>query len=243
MLRADNLSFSFQGKILIEGISLIFPQGFLYGIVGPNGSGKSTLLKLLSGIWTPVQGTVYWQDEDLLKKARKEISKIVTLVPQNPQVHFDFSVKEMVTMGRYPYGIINRQKQLQESLMAVDALHLADRSILHLSHGERKRIYIARALMTESPVLLLDEPESSLDVRHQLEIWHLLKKLALSGKTIIVTNHDLSATSRFCDEIAILNHGRCETTGPSDQVFTPNLLKEIFGVRVDPEAPAPLYRL
>lgn len=230
MLNAEKITFGIEGKPLIHEISLSFKPGILYGILGPNGSGKSTLLKTLSGIWTPTSGIVTWMGHPLLTRTRKEISKIISLVPQNPQVHFDFSVKEMVRMGRYPFGSTQCESEIENVLKIVDAWHLKDRSILHLSHGERKRVYIARALITESQVLLLDEPEASLDIRHQLEIWKLLRKLTEQKKTIIVTNHDLSASRRFCDEIAILNKGSCVNYGPYSSIMTKECLSNVFGV-------------
>lgn len=230
MLNAEKITFKIEETPLIKDISLSFKPGVLYGILGPNGSGKSTLLKTLSGIWTPTSGTVTWMGKPLLSRSRKEISKIISLVPQNPQVHFDFSVTEMVKMGRYPFGSTHCEEQIENALITVDAWHLKDRSILHLSHGERKRVYIARALITESPVLLLDEPEASLDIRHQLEIWQLLRKLAENKKTVIVTNHDLAASRRFCDEIAILNNGVCVNNGKYASVMTKSCLSSVFGV-------------
>ncbi len=234
MLKAESLSFSLDGKPLIRNISLEFTPGTLYGILGPNGSGKSTLLKTIAGIWKRSSGKVLWNGEDLHKKTRREISSTISLVPQNSQVLFDFTVLDMVAMGRYPYGnnLDSRASDLLEwALQTVDAWHLKDRSMLQLSHGERKRVYIARALITESPILLLDEPAASLDIRHQLEIWLLLRKLVHQGKIIIASNHDLVAAERFCDTIAILNRGECLTTGPCQQVFTPHLLNEVFGVQ------------
>jgi ABC-type cobalamin/Fe3+-siderophores transport system ATPase subunit len=231
MLEADSVSYVIDGKPLIENISLQFSPGILYGILGPNGSGKSTLLKSLSGIWLPTKGRVLWNGIPLLDKPRKEISRIISLVPQNPQVHFDFSVSEMVRMGRYPFGCRHCSSEVESALKTVDAWHLRHRSILHLSHGERKRVYIARALITESPILLLDEPEASLDIRHQLEIWALMKKLVEQGKTIIVTNHDLVATKRFCDEVAILDQGRCLDHGLYQDVLSQSCLEKVFGVR------------
>ncbi|ADI38749.1 Hemin import ATP-binding protein HmuV [Waddlia chondrophila 2032/99] len=230
MLEAKNIAYSIDGKMLVENINLSFFPGILYGILGPNGSGKSTLLKTLSGIWNPTKGIVKWKGKPLLARSRKQISSTISLVPQNPQVHFDFTVAEMVRMGRYPYGSKHCDAEIEKALNTVDAWHLRKRSILHLSHGERKRVYIARALVTESPILLLDEPEASLDIKHQLEIWKLLRKLAEQDKTIIVTNHDLAATQRFCDEVAILNQGRCVCHGQFDQVMTPQRLLEVFGV-------------
>lgn len=230
MLEARSLAYEINQKSLIKEISLNFKPGALYGILGPNGSGKSTFLKTLSGIWLPTKGSVNWNGTPLLNLPRKEISRIITLVPQNPQIHFDFSVSDIVRMGRYPYRSSHCNDALESALKTVDAWHLKDRSILHLSHGERKRIYLARALITESPILLLDEPEASLDLRHKLEIWHLLKTLIKQNKIIIVANHDINASKRFCDEIAVLNEGCCTSSGTFENVMTPACLQEVFGV-------------
>jgi iron complex transport system ATP-binding protein len=230
MLKAESLSYEVSGKRLIDQISLEFKPGVLYGILGPNGSGKSTLLKNLTGIWKPSTGAVFCNGERLLNKPRREISRTISLVPQNPQVHFDFNVTEMVSMGRYSFGSPHCSNEVKKALITVDAWHLKDRSILHLSYGERKRVYIARALITESPIMLLDEPEANLDIRHQLEIWQLLQMLAQQGKTVIVTNHDLVATRRFCNEVAVLNQGRCLAHGAYEDVITKECLQTVFGV-------------
>lgn len=230
MLKADSLSYEIDGKLLIDEITLEFKPGVLYGILGPNGSGKSTLLKSLTGIWKPTNGSVLCNGELLLKKPRREISRTISLVPQNPQVHFDFNVIEIVTMGRYSFGNRHCLNEIKKALLTVDAWHLRDRSVLHLSYGERKRVYIARALITQSPIMLLDEPEANLDIRHQLEIWQLLQMLTKQGKTVIVTNHDLVATRRFCDEVAVLNQGRCLANGSYKNVITKECLKTVFGV-------------
>lgn len=235
MLKAEALNCSLEGKYLIRDISLKFFPGVLYGILGPNGSGKSTLLKTLAGIWKLSSGKVVWREKDLFLNTRKEISKIITLVPQNIPLYFDFSVTEVVLMGRYPHGTFRSNKKyelelLEWALTIVDAWHLRHRLISQLSNGERQRIYIARALMTESPILLLDEPTASLDIRHQLEIWILLRELLKSGKVVIVSNHDLSAAERFCDQIAILNQGRCIASGEFSAVMSNQLVQEVFGV-------------
>lgn len=235
MLNAEALSYRLQNKDLISDISLNFHPGVLYGILGPNGSGKSTLLKTLAGIWKPTSGHVLWHGQDLLQNPRKEISKIISLVPQNAQLYFDFSVTEVVLMGRYPHGSLFSNKKaegemLEWALTMVDAWHLRQRLVSHLSNGERQRVYIARALMTESPILLLDEPTASLDIRHQLEIWQLLRTLLQSGKVIIVTNHDLTAAERYCDQIAVLNQGRCVAVGAFSVIITPKLIHSVFGV-------------
>jgi iron complex transport system ATP-binding protein len=232
ILDIRNLTYCVGQRPLIEGISLSFQAGSLYGILGPNGSGKSTLLKTMSRIWTPTKGEMWWQGFDLLQFSRKAMSQTLSLVPQNPQHYFDFDVYNMVAMGRYPHGCRSSETHhyIEKALHQADAWHLRDRLISQLSGGERQRVYIARALATQAPILLLDEPTSYLDLRHQLEIWQLLRNLVKEGKLIITAVHDLLAAQRFCDQLVILNHGQCRATGDYEEVMTPRLLRDIFGV-------------
>ena len=230
MLNACDISYRRGLRDLIHKISLEFHPGVVYGIIGPNGSGKTTLLKNLSGIWKPSSGQVLWKGDSLLKKSRREISATISLVSQNTTVHFDYPVMEIVSMGCYPSSRGFRPHKIQHALETVDAWHLRDRRITEISHGEQQRIFIARALVTESPVLLLDEPTSNLDIRHQLEIWQLLTQLANQGKVVVVTNHDLGATERFCDQIAILEKGHCIAQGSYEDALTPERLQQVFGV-------------
>lgn len=233
MLKIDSLSFKSHEKFLIKNISLEFYPGLIYGIIGPNGSGKTTLLKILTGIWKASSGQVLWQEKDFFSFERQQISQIISLVPQNPQIHFDFTVSEVVEMGTYPCRSLSsqeRKKRTQEALELVDALHLRNRQATHISHGERQRIYIARSLATHSPILILDEPTSNLDIRHQIEIWELLLRLKNENKTIIIANHDLHAAKQYCDQIAVLNQGHCVAKGSFTQVMTPDFISSIFGV-------------
>lgn len=231
-LSIRRLTYRLKQRALIEKIDLDFRPGILYGILGPNGSGKSTLLKTVSRIWNPTEGTLLWQEKDLLQFSRLEMSRTLSLVPQNPPLYFDFNVQQMVSMGRYPYGCRTPEayEQIGHALRIVDAWHLRDRTIAQISGGERQRVYIARALATQAPILLLDEPTSYLDLRHQLEIWELLKMLVKSGKLVIVAVHDLLAARRFCDELVVLQGGRCKAAGSYEQCMTPGLLQEVFGV-------------
>jgi len=233
MLNTENLSYHLNGSKLLKEISLQFKPGHLYGILGPNGSGKSTLLKTLSGIWTPTAGRVLWNGEDLFKYDRKSISRTITLVPQNVQHYFDFTVSEVVKMGRYPHSFKNKEldnQLLDEALKSVDISHLKERFVSQLSSGERQRVYIARALMTESPILLLDEPTASLDIRHQLDIWQLLKTLLPRDKIIIIACHDLISAKKHCDEIAVMHQGQCVAVGKYAEVMNATLLKSVFNI-------------
>lgn len=241
MLKVDRLSYRLRNKYLIREISLGFSPGILYGILGPNGSGKTTLLKTITGIWKPSSGNVFWSGVDLLKQDRRQISRTVSLVPQSPQLYFDFPVAEFVKMGLYPHQNLSKSDSCEWALSSVDAWHLRNRSLSQLSSGERQRIYIARALVTESPIMLLDEPAASLDIRHHLEIWNLMKTLASQGKTIIVTNHDLAAAQRFCDKVVVLFRGQCIAQGSFAEAVTENLLSTIFGVKKDETASAPCF--
>jgi iron complex transport system ATP-binding protein len=235
-LSIRDLCYRLNDRSLIEGISLDFEEGLLYGVLGPNGSGKSTLLKTLSSIWPISAGRMSWKDKDLQELSRFALSKTLTLVPQNPPLFFDFDVLQMVKMGCYGKGlkIPETHTLVEQSLKLVDGWHLRQRMLSELSGGERQRIYIARALATEAPILLLDEPTSYLDLRHQLEIWQLLRTLAAKGKLIIAAVHDFFATERFCDKIVILQEGKCKASGTYQNIMTAELLKDVFGVEGHP---------
>ena len=230
MLETKNLSYQVEGKHLIKDISLSFSSGMIYGILGPNGSGKTTFLKTLAGIWKPTSGKTTWLGMPLHEMERREISKVISLVPQYASVPFEFTVSEIILMGRYSHG--KEDKELFEwALETVDARHLKDRRMNQISHGERQRVYMARALITESPVLLLDEPASSLDIKHQISIWELLLKLKEKNRTILVSNHDFVAAEHYCDQVMILNEGSCLGCGPFSEMMTESLLYSVFGVK------------
>lgn len=233
-LSATNLCYVNEGKRLLNDISLDLTSGSLHAILGPNGSGKTTLLKVLTGLWKLSSGTVTWNGNMLLAMKRQEISRVISLVPQNPRPSFDFLVKDLVAMGRYAYNTrywhVKNEPAVQQSLQSVDAWHLRHRKVNQLSYGERQRVYIARALVTESPILLLDEPTASLDIRHQLEIWDLLRLLVESGKIVVITTHDLAIAERYSDNVIVLNHGNCVDQGPFSKVMTSELLRKVFGI-------------
>jgi iron complex transport system ATP-binding protein len=170
-----------------------------------------------------------------MKFSRLELSRTLSLVPQNPSLYFDFFVNNMVAMGRYPHGgsSLYSNSKIEKALYQVDAWHLRHQLLSQLSCGEKQRVYIARTLATEAPIMLLDEPTSYLDLRHQLEIWQLLRTLVKEGKLIVVAVHDLLAAQRFCDELVILNQGCCHAMGQYKDIVTQRLLHDIFGVTLN----------
>jgi iron complex transport system ATP-binding protein len=236
-LIAKNLTHTQRGKKLIQDISITFTPGKIHGILGPNGSGKTTLFKTIAGIWPVTSGSVEWQDENILLKDRKAISKIISLVPQSQPIAFDFSVWDIVSMGLYPHMVDNKKPTLMSdelirwALERVDALHLKDRIASQLSQGEKQRILIARSLTTKSPIILLDEPTASLDPYHHIAIWQLLKELVMHDKIIVVAAHDLKTVEKYCDIISVLNLGRCLKTGSFREVLSQELLLDVFGVK------------
>lgn len=231
ILEARNLSFHKKNRSLISDISLTFYSGKLYGIIGPNGSGKTTFLKNLSGIWPATSGSIFWCNNQLINLPRNEVSRIISFVPHASFIPFDYSVLEIVEMGRYSHGNKNNSPDLiRHVLHLVDIWHLRHRPLTQLSSGERQRVYIARALATEAPIILLDEPTSHLDLRHQLEIWNLLNALISKDRIVIAAIHDLHAAKRYCNEIAVLNYGQCISHGQYSTVITEELMKNVFGV-------------
>lgn len=233
-LTTSHVSYASNEKRILHDITLEFNNGGIHAILGLNGSGKSTLLKMLSGIWFPTTGTISWNGIPIASMARKELSRTISMVPQGITPAFDFIVEDIVAMGRYVhnsrYWNNPDNKYVKEALTAVDAFPLRQRRIGCLSYGERQRVYIARALASQCPVLLLDEPTAGLDIRHQMDLCNLLHNLAESGKIVVISTHDLALAERYCQTVAILHQGHCMGHGPYQSVMGAKILEDIFGV-------------
>jgi iron complex transport system ATP-binding protein len=239
MLRVENLEFSIGEKRILHSVGLEFEPFRLHGIIGPNGSGKSTLLKNICRIWEPQKGSVFIQGKDYRSIDRKELSRLVTLVPQGTEVGFPISVYEIVAMGRNPHlgrfqGLRKRDREIIESaLRETQTDGLRDRNVNELSGGECQLAIIARALATEASFILLDEPTSDLDIRHTLMIMDLLSNLKSRGKTVVACIHDLNLARRYCDTISILQEGEVTYRGSPAEAFSEKNMQEVFGVRVE----------
>ena len=204
MLNIENLNY----KDILHDISIKCEKGKIYGVIGPNGSGKTTLLKNISGVWNPTAGKILWNGINLQ-------NSIVTLVPQTFESNFfDFSVYDIVSMGFYPRN--GSYDLIKKALDRVDSWQFHNKSINALSAGERQRVLIARALVTKAPLMLFDEPASALDIRYQKEIYDLIKKLK-QETIILISMHDLVVAEKICDEVILLNKGRCIDKGPFDK--------------------------
>lgn len=251
MIEVTNLSFSYGADPVLQDVSLRIGAGEFVGLLGPNGSGKSTLLKLLSGLFSPCRGEITFKGKRLTSLDRKELARQVAVVPQESPIVFPFRALEVVLMGRYPHlkGLALEGKRdlevAQEAMALTDTRHLADRCITELSGGEKQRVIIARALVQQPELLLLDEPTTFLDIRHQVAIYELLRRLnRQEGLTLVAVLHDLNWAARYCHRLLLLKEGRIWCDGPPAAVLRPEKIREVFSaeveVRWDPEAEVPL---
>jgi len=238
MLKLDKVRYSIDEKKILKGVSTRFDPFKIHGIVGPNGSGKSTLLKTICRVWEPQDGKVLIDDRDAGTFSRRELSRTVTLVPQNTNVGFPISVYDIVTMGRNPHLgrfqlMRNRDREIIDwALEQTHSKGLKDRIVNELSGGECQLAVIARALATEAPLILLDEPTSDLDIKHALTIMDLLSDLKGKGKTIIVSVHDLNLARRYCDTVTIIYEGDVFFAGPPDEALSRENIKKVFDVEM-----------
>ena len=239
ILKVDHVLFSYQDLIVLKDISFKFYPGKFYGILGPNGSGKSTLLDILLGFKTPDKGNVFLFKKHIKEIKKTEIGKKISYVPQNFTINFPFSVDEIVTMGRYPYikrFSLPTQKDfeiVEHVEREVDIFKFRNRLITELSGGERQRVMIARALAQDTPIFLLDEPTSNLDVKHSLRILNSFKKRVINkNRTVICVFHNINEALFFCDELIFLKNGEIVIGGPTGDVINEDILKKIFEVEV-----------
>lgn len=237
-IQGRNISFEIDGNRILNDVSFDFDGGFI-GIIGPNGAGKTTLLRMISGYLKPDRGSVLLEGTDICAIDIKTRARKMALVPQNYALEYDFTVLETVLMGRNPHKRLFEADTKEDYAMAMDSIrkagieHLKDRSILGLSGGEWQRMVIARALCQQSGILLLDEPVSSLDIRHQVGIldmvWDLTRK---HGLIAVCVMHDLNLTYNYCDRVFMMKEGSIHSRGTPKEVLTREKVQEVYGVKV-----------
>jgi iron complex transport system ATP-binding protein len=243
LLEARNLRYAVNGTQVLTGLDFALRAGEFVGLIGPNGAGKSTLLRLLGGQWTPAEGDILLEDQPLPRYNAREVAQRVAHVPQATALSFPFTAREVVLMGRSPHlrrfqiETAHDRAIAERALQATNAAYLSDRLVTTLSGGEAQRVILARALAQEPKILLLDEPTSNLDVKHQLETMALARRLAhQQGLGVVAAVHDLGHAARYCDRLALLVCGRIIADGPPESVLTPENLRYGFGIE------AQLYR-
>ncbi len=259
MLRAEQVSFSYDTRPVLDGVDVSVQTGGLVGVLGPNGSGKTTFLKLLAGLLTPASGHITLDDVDITTMDRRTLARRVAVVPQGTELAFDYSVLEIVLMGRYPHlqtFELEGPADLaiaRRTLAATGTAHLEQRTFRTLSGGEKQRIVMASALAqfegapstpdrgdpphedtNTTRVLLLDEPTSSLDLSFQLATATLIAELNRTYRTTaVVCTHDLNFAAGLCRDLVLLRDGRVVASGPTDEVLTPATIGAVYDVEAD----------
>lgn len=255
MLRAADVTFGYGDTPVVRNVSLIVPSGGFVGIIGPNGSGKTTLLRLLAGTRKPQRGTISLDDRPLQSISRAQLARQMAVVPQETHLAFDYSVLEVVLMGRYPHlGAFEIEGPedisiARAALASTGTLGLETRLFATLSGGEKQRVIIAAALAQvgshlrqggggkaagSGAVLLLDEPTASLDLKYQLETAALLRELHHRlSISIVLSTHDLNLAASLCDALVMLKDGRVIAAGPVDDVLTPAFIRELYDVAAE----------
>lgn len=232
------LSFAYKDRAVLHAVSLSVESGKMVGILGPNGSGKTTLLKILSAVLVG-QGEVKLNGREIETYGRRELSRLFAVVSQESRVNFPYTVAEMVLMGRASYHssfALEGKKDLEvarASMELTDCVSLSNRYFHELSGGEKQRVMIARALAQEPKILLLDEPSAFLDLKHQVQVFELLRRLNRErGLTIVAALHDLNLAALFFPRLIILRDGKIYRDGSPSEVLTEKTIEEVYGIHV-----------
>jgi len=236
VLTAREVGWAIDGKSILEPLDLALESGECLAVIGPNGAGKTTLLRLLAGLLAPVGGDLAWKGEDYGSLKRRQMARRIAYVPQVRPATIPLTVEQMVVLGRFPYLSSWQMTPDAADLERVDRVldtvgleSLRQRPMDTLSGGERQAVFIAAALAQDAEVLLLDEPTTHLDARHQLEVAELLVGLRRSGRhSIVVSTHDLNLAARLADRVLALRNGTVVACGPPGDLLQPDCLGEIF---------------
>src|SRR3954469_6411888 len=247
VLTVTDVSFGYGARLALKSVSLAIAPDRVVGILGPNGSGKTTLLRLLAGTRHPPSGSGTLDDTSMARVPRAALARRLAVVPQETQLAFDYTVLEVAMMGRYAHLAafeIEGPRDIrivEEALASTGTLDLKDRAFATLSGGEKQRVVIASALaqigsggIADARFLLLDEPTASLDLGYQLEIVSLLRRLHEQQRAgIVISTHDISLAGTLCDTLVLLRDGRIVAHGATDDVLTPENLREVYGVEAE----------
>ena len=231
-----NLSYNVPSREILRQVSLSVEKNQFVGLIGPNGSGKTTLLKHIYRALPPEKNSVYINGREIESFSYREAAKHVTVMRQENGTDFDYTIAEMVLMGRAPYRRFYERDSEEDKRIAMNALRfmgmeeLANRPFSTLSGGEKQRVLIARSLAQEADILVLDEPTNHLDVHYQ---WLLMEVIAGLKKTVLSVFHELNLACAFCDYLFVLNEGCFAAQGTPKQICTPALLEDVFRVRAE----------
>lgn len=249
-LRVSEATIGYDKRIISEQLSVSIPDGSFTVIVGPNACGKSTLLRALSRLLRPQQGTVLLDGKDILSYRAKEVAKRLGLLPQTSIAPDGITVADLIARGRYPHQGFMRQwtdadeTAVVEAMTATGVTGLSSRLVDELSGGQRQRVWVAMVLAQHTPLLLLDEPTTFLDIAHQIELLELFTDLHQAGNTMVAVLHDLNQAARYATHLIAMRDGRVVAEGPPNEIVTAELVEEVFGlpcmVVADPVSGTPM---
>jgi iron complex transport system ATP-binding protein len=235
-LTAQGVNVALSGRAVLRDISLSLASGHLVALVGPNGAGKTTLLRALAGL-VPSDGTIHVGGDALPSLSLRERAQRFAYLPQGHIVHWPLPSRDIVALGRYPHGATDPARltpgdseAVLRAMQATDVMEFAARRVTELSGGERSRVALARVLAVEAPVILADEPTSSLDPRHQIDVMKTLRTAADRGTLVIVVTHDLGLAARFADTMLVLSDGRLVSQGAPAEALSEEVMANVFRI-------------
>lgn len=235
MITINNISYHYGQSLLLKQVSFTFHENSFYGIIGPNGAGKSTLLQIIAGIRKPQQGEVYFHDNRLQSLSRKWIAQHIAVLQQGGLPPLGFTVREVVEMGRFPYQSWlgteheNHAQLMEEAIYLTGLTHLMDRKLDQLSGGERQRVALAKLIVQQPEVILLDEPTTYLDIGYQQSMMEIVKAWQKQKNVLVIAVlHDLNLSSLYCDELLALYEGEFICTGKPEEVLTSQLVSHMY---------------
>ena len=237
IIKMSEIEYSFENKAILNKINIQIKQKEILGIVGPNGSGKTTVFNILCGLIKPTKGNIFINGININNLSITQKSKLIALAPQNTIFPEDISVFELTVMGRNPYMNLLSWESLDDNELAVQyinrvgILQLASKKLKHISGGERQLALIAMVLCQETPIILLDEPTSNLDIKNQLHIMDNINAIReSSNKTILINLHDLNLAAKYCDKIIFLKNGTVFSQGTPNEVITSENIRNVYGI-------------
>ncbi|CAM3585435.1 ABC transporter ATP-binding protein [Pseudomonas wadenswilerensis] len=249
-LHADTVTLCYDQRTISSDLSIAIPDGSFSVIVGPNACGKSTLLRALSRLLVPAQGRVVLDGKTITELPAKEVARRLGLLPQSATAPEGITVADLVARGRFPHQSFLRQwsaadeQAVNSAMAATQVSELAERVLDELSGGQRQRVWIAMVLAQDTPILLLDEPTTFLDIAHQIELLELLSDLNRQGRTIVAVLHDLNQACRYASHLIAMRGGAVLAQGEPGAIFTEALVEEVFGLAsviiADPVTGTPL---
>ena len=238
MICVRGLYAGYEGQVILENVTFSIGEGEIVGLIGPNGAGKSTLLKTIRGILPPISGTVLLMERDIGMLSERDFAHRAAYLQQRVEMTFDYTARDVVLSGRYPYLAWWQQEkdtdmEIAAACMAYTGVsELADKPLHAMSGGQRQRVLLAKVLAQQTPMLFLDEPATGLDIIYQEEIFRFCRELCAAGKTVLLVAHELSLAARFCSRLLLIGHGMLLADGAPRDVLTDALLSRAYGAPV-----------